>query len=182
VRASAAVAAASVLLVLLLAGCALPGDEDEADEPDPLFGLCPQWTQGQDEQSGQVQLGNGTGTQDVELGPAAAERGGRPLDLYRVTLTDLTVDGRLELRAHDADGDRLLVRDFRQEQPQLVPVVVFTDGSAEGQDFEVYLSPITSDDEAEPTPASLTWSLNGTAAAVSFDVTFHYKVCGAGDL
>lgn len=174
-------AAASAATLLLLAGCTLPGAEDKEAEEDPLFGLCPQWVQGGGEQTAGLFL-NGTSNRTLELGPAANESAGRPLDLYRFHLSTLDVDGRLELRAFDASGKQLAVRDYRQEQPQLVPVVVFTDGSAEGHEFEVFLSPLTTDGAADPAPVSLRWSLDGTTAEVVVDVTFHYKVCGAGDL
>jgi hypothetical protein len=172
-------AAATATLLVLLAGCALPGAEEEPED-DPLFGLCPQWVQGGGGQTGGFVL-NGTANRTVELGPAANESAGQPLDLYRVNLTTLDVDGRLELRAFDANGRQLAVRDYRQEAPQLVPVVVFTDGSAEGHEFEVFLSTLTSDGDASPAPVSLRWSLDGAAAEVGFDVTYHYKVCGSGD-
>lgn len=174
---------AAAALVALLSGCTVPTDEEAAD---PLFGLCPQWTQGPGRQVLDLDLvggfgnaTNSTSTRDVELGPANATLGGRPLDLYRVRLDSLSVaDGRLELRAFAADGRQLAVRDYRQSSPQLVPVVVFTDGSAAGHEFEVFLSPVGHDDAGSPAPATLRWTADGNAT-VAATVTYHYKVCGA---
>src|SRR5688572_18257901 len=96
---------AAASLLLLLSGCAVPEEEDEED---PLFGVCPQWLHGPGEHAAGFHLpspgagGNNSTVHEVELGPAAAEHQGHPLDLYRVTLTKLEVDGRLELRAFDA--------------------------------------------------------------------------------
>lgn len=175
--------AAATVLLLLLAGCAAP-DEDEED---PLFGICPQWLHGPGGQTTGFRLAaNGTGNatdnatvQETELGPAAEEHQGHPLDLYRITLTKLEVDGRLQLRAFDGDGKQLLVRDYRKETPQQVPVVVFTDGDAVDHEFEVFLGDVTGDDAGSPSPVTLRWTLDGAAAEVGFDATFHYKVCGA---
>lgn len=166
--------AALAALVPLLAGCTVPTDEPT----DPLFGLCPQWSQGPDTQALTLSLA-GNDSADRELGPANATHQGRPLDLYRVRLDKLDVAERTELRATAADGTRLNIRDYRQTSPQLVPVVVFTDGSAAGQDFDVFLSSVGHSDQASPAPVTLRWSQVGGAATVEASVTFHYKVCGA---
>ncbi|MHB1260986.1 MAG: hypothetical protein ACYC2H_04640 [Thermoplasmatota archaeon] len=173
---------AAAALAALLSGCTVPTDEPAAD---PLFGLCPQWAEGPGRQvldlalpGGSGNATNATATRDVELGPANATLGGRPLDLYRVRLDRLAVDGRLELRAFAADGRQLAVRDYRQVSPQLVPVVVFTDGSAAGDEFEVFLSPVGHDDAGSPAPVTLRWTADGNAT-VAATVTYHYKVCGA---
>lgn len=177
-------AVASAVLVSLLSGCTLPGSEKPDDEPDPLFGLCPQWLQGPGGQTTGFALGGNATERSVELGPAAAEHQGFALDMYRITLTNLSVSGRLELRAVDAGGRQAGIRDFRQEAPQILPVIVFTDGNAKGNEFEVYLDPVTGEGSSFRAPASLRWTLQGEGAdaRVSFDVTYHYKVCGSGDL
>ncbi len=169
---------AAAALVALLSGCTVPTDEPTED---PLFGLCPQWTEGPGRHAMDLDLSGGSGnaTRDVQLGPANATFGGRPLDLYRVRLDVIAVaDGRLELRAFAADGRQLAVRDYRQVSPQLVPVVVFTDGSAAGHEFEVFLSPVGHDDAASPAPVTLRWTTDGNAT-VAASVSYHYKVCGA---
>lgn len=166
-------------LAALLSGCTVPTDEPAED---PLFGLCPQWSDGPGRQVVDLDLrassGNATSTREVVLGPANATFGGRPLDLYRVRIDRLSVDGRLELRAFAGDGRQLAVRDYRPVSPQLVPVVVLTDGSAAGHEFEVFLSPLGHDDDASPAPAALRWTAEGNAT-VAATVTYHYKVCGA---
>ena len=174
---------AAVLLLLLLAGCALPGAEEAEDEPDPLFGLCPQWTQGPGGQTSGFHLGGNQTEHPVELGPANEEHEGLPLDLYRITLTNLSVQGRLELRAFDADGRQAGIRDYRLSAPQISPVAVFTDDGAEGDEVEVYLDPVTGEGSSFRAPVRLQWTIDdGSDAMVTFDVTYHYKVCGAGDL
>lgn len=163
--------AALLLLVPLLAGCAAP----EEKKPDPLFGLCPQWAQGPGGASSGLHLDNGSA--QSELGPANDTYLGKPLDLYRVRLDRLSVDGRLELRAVAADGKQLAIRDYRQATPQLVPVVAFTDGSAAGHEFDVFLSPVLQDAPAAPAPVTLRWNATGPSD-VEFSATYHYKVCG----
>ncbi len=174
--------AAASLIALLLAGCAFPGTEP-AKEKDPLFGLCPQWEQGPGGYSSGAHLTPDARRTSNEIGLAPGEYQGKPFDLYRINLSTLDVDGRLELRAFDASGGQLAIRDYRQDEPQLMPVVTFTDGAAKGHEFEVYLSPVTQDKgPSHQPPATLQWTLDGEGAEVAFDVTFHYKVCGAGDL
>src|ERR1044072_6091161 len=98
--------AALLLLVPLLAGCAAP----EEKKPDPLFGLCPQWAQGPGGFSTGLPLDNETA--QVELAPANEPSLEKPLDLYRVKLDRLSVEGRRELRAGAADGKQLPIRDY----------------------------------------------------------------------
>jgi hypothetical protein len=179
--------------VALLSGCAVPTDEPEAD---PLFGLCPQWAQGPGEEELDVALSadggtgnssasgsgasvNGSASQDVALASANATHDGRPLDLYRILVDGLDVDGRLELRAFAADGRQLGIRDYRLTGTQIVPVVAFTDGSGAGHEFDVFLSPVAHDGQPSPAPVTLRWTATQGSATVEGSVTFHYKVCGA---
>ncbi|HJQ93830.1 MAG TPA: hypothetical protein VJ874_06050 [Candidatus Thermoplasmatota archaeon] len=167
---------AALALAVLLSGCTVPSDEPEQD---PLFGLCPQWEQGPGSQALAVDVA-GNVSEDRELGPAEASFGGRPLDLYRIRLGNLTVSGRLEMRAFADDGRQLAIRDYRiASTEQLVPVVAFTDGSAAGKEFDVFLSPVDHGSQAAPTPVTLRWTSESGASAVEAVVTYHYKVCGA---
>ena len=164
-------------LAVLLAGCTVP--EDGSDE-DPLFGLCPQWQQGPGSHALAVELAGNRSDEDRELGPADPTFAGRALDLYRVRLGNLTVTGRLELRAFAADGRQLAIRDYRiASTEQLVPVVAFTDGSAAGKEFDVFLSPVTQGSQAAPAPVTLRFTSVSGASAADAVVTYHYKVCGA---
>lgn len=170
--------ASSLLLLVLLAGCAQPTD---GTTEDPLFGLCPQWAQGHGGQTTSVVLEGEERTASRELGPADAQYLNRSLDLYRVRVERLELgDGsRLEMRALAADGMRLSLRDYRQEDVQVVPVVhLGTD--AVGKEFDVFLSPLLEDAPAALAPASLEWTVVGEAPAafVEVTVTYHYKVCG----
>lgn len=165
---------AAVALALLLAGCAAPGDEKEED---PLFGLCPQWAQGNGAQTGGLRL-TGDGSERKELGPADERYLDRPLDLFRVNIVRLDVDGVLELRAEAADGKRLSIRDYRLGETQMVPVANIGPDAA-GQEFDVFLSPVLDDAPSAQLPASLNWTLDGASAFVEYNVTYHYKVCGA---
>jgi hypothetical protein len=164
-----------VLVAGLLAGCTTPTNKTAAS---PLLGLCPQWMQGGGSDSlGVHVVGNASETR--ELGPAAATFQGKPLDLYRIHVDDLKLDGRLELRAFAADGRQLAIRDYRQAAPQLVPVVVFTDGTAADHEFDLFLSPVTQNGTASPAPATLRFTASGTDTVIDLTVTYHYKVCGA---
>ena len=170
------VVAALVVAATLLSGCTVPSDEPEQD---PLFGLCPQWQQGPGSPAIAVEVA-GNGSESRELGPAEATFGDRPLDLYRVRLGNLTVTGRLEMRAFAADGRQLAIRDYRIDSTeQLVPVVAFTDGSAAGKEFDVFRSPVTHGSPAAPAPLSLRWTSASGASTVDAVVTYHYKVCGS---
>lgn len=162
----------AVATVLLLAGCAAP----DADAPDPLFGLCPQWLQGPGEQSTGLRMESNESAVR-ELGPADARFQELPLDLFRVHIISLESDGVIRLRAEDGAGQRLSVRDYRLEAPQLVPVVVLG-SSAAGHDFDVMLSPVLHDGVQAPLPASLSWSVDGGTAVLEYTVSYHYKVCG----
>lgn len=157
-----------------LAGCTTPGEE----EVDPLFGLCPQWAQGGGKHTFGLSLA-GNGSERRELGPANETFTGKPLDLYRVHLDKLVVDGRTELRASSADGKALPIRDYRQPSTQLIPFVVFTNSSAAGYDFDVFLSSVAHGSTPAEAPVTLEWRQVRGEAQVDASVTFHYKVCGA---
>lgn len=160
---------------LLLSGCAAPTNKTASS---PLLGLCPQWVQGHGGLSIGVHIA-GAGNESHELGPADPNFEGRPLDLYRLHVDQLAVAGRLEMRAFAADGKQLAVRDYRQPSPQLVPVVVFTDGSAAGHEFDVFLSPVSQNGTAAPAPVTLRFTADGNGTSMALSVTYHYKVCGA---
>lgn len=167
---------AAVALAAILPGCTVPDEDPEAD---PLFGLCPQWVQGTGSQPLQLQLA-GNASESSELGPADATHEGKPLDLFRLHVDQLTVEGRTELRALAADGTRLNIRDYRlAPSQQLVPVVAFTDGSAAGQDFDVFLSSVAHGSTPAPAPVTLQWTQVGGNTTAAATVTYHYKVCGA---
>lgn len=161
-------------LASALAGCTVPSEDGEGD---PLFGLCPQWAKGPGSQVLDVQM-TANESVDFELGPANGTHKERPLDLYRIHVDHLDVEGRTELRAMAADGTRLNLRDYRLSSPQLVPVVVFTNGSAAGSDFDVFLSPVGHDDAPLPAPVTLHWTQARGNVSLAATVTFHYKVCG----
>lgn len=163
-----------VAAALLVAGCAAPGEDKK--QQDPLFGLCPQWVQAPGGVTGVIELGQ-NGSLARELGPANATYLARPLDMFRIVVTKVEVDGTLELRATAANGDRLSLRDYRLGKSQIVPVATI-DPSAAGQEFDVFLSSVLEDGPTAPTPASLQWQLDGTHASVDYNVTYHYKVCG----
>jgi hypothetical protein len=166
---------AAVVLAVLLSGCTVPEDEAEAD---PLFGLCPQWEQGPGRVAFEVAV-SGNGSEDRELGPANATWADHPLDLYRIHVGNLSVAGRLEMRAFAADGRQLGIRDYRiAGSEQIVPVVAFTDGSAAGKEFDVFLSAVTHGSTASPAPVTLRWTPVSGSSSVDAVVTFHYKVCG----
>lgn len=165
----------ALALAVMLAGCAQPGEDKEAD---PLFGLCPQWAQGPGEAKESLQLA-ADATVLEPLGEGAAERYlDRPLDLFRVRVTGLEAEGVLELRAQAADGQRLTLRDYRLGDTQMVAVASIGP-DAVGKEFDVFLSPVLEDAPAATLPATLNWTLDGSGASVQYDVTYHYKVCGA---
>ncbi|MEK6974964.1 MAG: hypothetical protein AABY18_01315 [Candidatus Thermoplasmatota archaeon] len=165
---------AAAALALLLAGCTAPADDKPVD---PLFGVCPQWAQGHGGQTSGVSL-TGDASERRELGPADERYLDRPLDLFRVRIERLDLDGVLELRAESADGKRLSLRDYRLGETQMVPVANL-DADAVGNEFDVFLSPILHDAPSAALPAALNWTLEGASAIIDYTVTYHYKVCGA---
>ena len=167
-------AVAATVLALLMAGCAAPTD---GEEDDPLFGLCPQWAQGPGSEAGEAVL-DGDSTVGRTLGPVNGTYLGRPVDLFRVRIERVELNGTLELRATAAGGERLTLRDFRLGDTQMVPVVS-VDPGLQGHDIDVFLSPVLQDAPAAPQPVALNWTLTGSDARVHYSVTYHHKVCGA---
>lgn len=169
---------ALLILGLLLAGCVTP----DATNPNPLFGLCPQWEAGPDQHAGSVLL-NATARQANQvLAPAALSQHGRPFDMVRIRVDQADVAGtNLQLRAFNETGAPLIWRDLRQQEPQVVPVIIFGPGSdAATHEFEAYLTSVSQDQPARPGPVEMRWNLEGNGTAtLSYVATFHYKVCGA---
>lgn len=163
----------ALFAVSALAGCT--GGGEDADE-DPLIGLCPQWVQGPGEQEGSLRLAGGNSTRQ-ELGPANATHLDRRLDLYRVRIDVIDVDGSLQMIAESADGNRLAIRDYRRDDSQVVPAVNLGP-DAENRDFDVLLSSLLEEGPVARTPVHLNFTLDGSSARVDYTVTFHYKVCG----
>lgn len=127
--------------------------------------------------------------------------GGHPLDLYHLTMRNVTVAGRLEMRAYGGenhtigvDQGRLMVRDYRVANGTPLGTMLELDAAAAGHAFDVLVSSISFDDGAAPSPIHLEWRLApnaapraGTApaetrtpsATLEFTVTYFYRVCGA---
>lgn len=164
-----------VLLVALLSGCAQPGADKEDD---PLFGLCPQWAQGHGQLDSFARLDAGNRSATRELTPADATFLNRPLDLYRIRIDRIDTNGTVNLRASGADGVRLSIRDYREADLPVVPVVHLDDAAA-GREFDVFLSPVLDNAPGATAPATLNWTLDGSDAFLTYTVTYHYKVCGA---
>lgn len=162
----------ATMAVFLLAGCTAPPEETDTG----LVGLCPQWMQAGGEQTGGLRI-DGNGSAERELGPANATHRGMPLDLFRVHIKAFDGDGLVRMRAVDGDGQRLSIRDYRMDAPQIVPVVLLRN-AAVGHDFDVTLSPVLEDVAAAPLPVKLNLTLEGTTAYIEYTVTYHYKVCG----
>lgn len=191
-RPPAATAAPTRLLAILavtaavtLAGCMAP----EEPETNPLFGLCPQWFQGEGQQAGFVQLSTSSPEASATQGPAAADMriNGRAFDMLRLDITDAVVTGSgaaVRLRAHaDLNGTlaSLNLWDYRPAPPSpSLPVVDFTPGEAGTGIVQVFLTTVTQDQPPRPAPVLLSWSLQGNGTAeIKYTATFHYKVCGA---
>lgn len=174
--------AALVAAASLLPGCVQPPEEED----DPLVGLCPAWLQGPGEARVAAGLGAARESNATAEPPGAAAANwshqGRILDLYQVTLDRVAAEGgAVEMRAY-SEGRQLRLRDFREAEAQLKPVVVLGPGD-EGREFDVLLSPLTEEAPPQPGPLELRWgfaagSLVSATASVEATVTFHYRVCG----
>ena len=162
----------------MLAGCVQP----DATEPNPLFGLCPQWTEAPGQQAQSFVLNATTRQASQVLAPQSMSIGGRAFDLLRIRIDAFTVTGApLQVRGYNQTGSLLNWRDFRPEVPDVVPALSFNAGSdPSGHEFEVYLTAVSQDQPPHPGPVELRWTLDGNGtAAVAYTATFHYKVCGA---
>ncbi len=145
-----------------------------------MFGVCPQWVTGPGLSKGTVSIGMG-GNQTDLLRPTEPSFGGRALDLVRIELGDLTVNGTLKLRAFRADDAgnataSINLVDYRGAAPANGPVLAFTAHTTD-QLIDVYLSPIDGPATGAG-PIILQWSLEGSSAQGQYDAHFLYRVCG----
>lgn len=176
---------AAPVLLLLLAGCALPED----DGTNPLFGLCPQWEPAHGQVAGTVYLDAGAPQSRQLVGPdgSAYEKRGHPLDMVRLRIDEATVprDGRVTLKAYAEANNETVQRNWRDlredsVQARWVPALVFTaEDAAPGQEFEAYLTSVDHDEPPRAGPVRLEWTLAGSEPAeIGYTLTWHYKVCG----
>lgn len=142
-----------MLLVIALAGCTAP----ETDEGPDLIGICPQWVQGDD-----VQTHSGAaGELDLTF---VNETDAGPLDMVLFTIE---TDAPMVLKAHDADGARILLRNGEDGVPSMT-----IDGERE---VRVYLSAVTHGSEPAPGPVRLSFEGDGS---YSLEARPFYRVCG----
>jgi hypothetical protein len=175
-----------VVLLVLLAGCA----EEPEEEEDPLFGFCPQWLQGPDQDQVTIALNATNLTATTSLRPMEGselrtEYQDRVLDMYRIRLVSASViDGSVQMRAFsdDEQGAQKAVRDYRIDGPQFFPVVHLT-SEDEGREFDVILTSVSQEQEPAPSALTLAWTFDpigeGGSAQIVGNVTYHYRVCGA---
>ncbi len=150
----------SVFLLVLLAGCTLPGDE--ADSKTELFGSCPHWIAG--DAVTVDATANGTVRVDVEV--AMHDLRGDPLDMYVLTFK---TDGPVKVKVHAADGRRLLVKDG---DDTVGLSFVEVDGEREVRAF------LTSTEQgAAPAPSDIYMEVQGFAQFEATAIPF-YRVCG----
>lgn len=171
----------AILLLLLLpalAGCVTP---DDGGDTDPLLGVCPQWVEGDWTEDVRADL-SGDASDSQTLAPPL-EQDGRPVDLYRFTFHNASIDGGpLELRAYADDADRRLgILDYREpDGPRLLPVLTLgPDSDVVDQEFQVILASLEHGSMPAADALRLDWTLEGGSASLELHVTAHYRVCGA---
>ncbi|MGB1585534.1 MAG: hypothetical protein ACPHID_00620 [Thermoplasmatota archaeon] len=145
------------MVLLALAGCTAP---EEADMPDPAWGVCPQWIHGGQTWVETVEV---DGSNRTTLDGNVTQMDGRPLDLYVV---EATSDAPIVLRFF-AGERQLQVHGDGAFQPSLR-----LDGDAEVQ---LFLSP--ADHGSTPAPSPLTMELEGNGV-VDLRVQPWFRVCG----
>ncbi len=150
----------SVALLVLLAGCTLPGDEPAA-KPE-LFGSCPHWI------AGEPVLADATlnGSARLDLAFPIHDLRGDPLDMFVLSFTS---DAPIQVKVHAADGRRLLVKDG---DDTVGLSFVDVDGEREVRAF------LTSTEQgAAPAPSDIYLELSGDGTLSVSAIPF-YRVCG----
>jgi hypothetical protein len=167
------------VLLVLLAGCIAPETEPTRE----LLGYCPQWVPGPGQFAGSVEVDAEARDASVEISPEL-RNGGRPLDVYRLRLDRLEVEGGvLEVRAHvlnsTAPGRNFF--DYRQVAFRSVPFLVLAKAEDVGAEFDVVLSPVSHGETVESKALRLDWTFVGASgkASAEYTVRFLYRVCGA---
>lgn len=161
------------LLTVALAGCTAP-----VEDPDPLFGVCPQWLDG-DASSGDLEA---RGQAVFFFNDTMTHLDGNlSLDRYHVVFTDIATDGVLEVRAFATDDDRALrFTDHRDPDMVRTPTFLALDDDSGTVEVDIFLSDLTHG--AEPEPSDLRLELSGQDGAtgtLAVEVTPGYRVCGA---
>jgi len=166
-----------------LAGCVT------SDQPaqDNLIGDCPDWQQGPGQFDGHADLA-GDHPVNATVAPANMTLGRRSLDLYRIRITRIAVDGgRAELHAWAANGSRAFnIYDYRPNPFHSVPFLSLHGGANDTGEYDVLLSPPAQGEAPQPTALQLDWTFvpsgAGGSATIDYTVTFHYRVCGVNGL
>lgn len=174
------------LAAVLAAGCIAP--QQGAPTSPALLGYCPQWLPGpgQADATHTLDAAAPNATQRVA---GEAERDGRPLDVYRVRVQRLDVEGgHVELRAR-VEGNGTPGRniyDFRQPAgAKAVPYLVLAGAANDTREYDVLLNPVAQGATLQPAAAVLLdWQFvpdqpGQGHATVGYQVTFLYRVCGA---
>jgi len=183
VRLLPAVSLSALALLAALSGCVAT----EEPPQDHLIANCPQWQQGPGEADLHAELGPGQGV-NATVAPQNLTLGRRSLDLYRIRITRIAVDGgRVELRAWAANGTRAYnLYDYRPNPVHSVPFLSLHGGANDTAEYDVLLSPLAQGEVLQPTALRLEWSFvpsgPGGSASVDYTVTYHYRVCGVNGL
>lgn len=160
------------LVALALAGCTAP-----TEQPDPLFGVCPQWLDG-DAETGTL---DAPGQAVIQANQSMAHFGeDLPLDRYHVVFSNIQTDGVLEVRAYAHGDDRALrFTDHRDPDGTRTPTFLALDGGSGTVEVDIFLAPLTHG--ATPMPSDLRLEAtgqDGATGSMTVAVTPGYRVCG----
>ncbi len=161
------------LLALTVAGCTAPEEEN----PNPLFGSCPQWIEGDLQETSTL---NFEGEDQSTVFPGSESLDdfqGFPLDRYTIYLRNVSLEGGIEVRAFADGADRRLAfTDYRDPQdPHLLPFVKLDDNSE--VEFDVFLTAVAHGTAPAPDALRLVWSGEGRGQ-LEMEIRASYRVCG----
>jgi len=160
------------LLSIAFAGCTAP-----EEQPDPLFGVCPQWLDGEPESGRLDAPGSTITTANASMSHVGSDLA---LDRYHVVFSDIETDGTMEVKAYaDADGRALRFTDHRDPAVTRTPTFLAFDAASGTVEVDVYLTALTHGTAASPSDLRLEVTGVGNATgSMQVQVTPGYRVCG----
>lgn len=159
---------------MVFAGCTAPGE----DTPGPLFGVCPQWLDG----DSQAQTLEVPGSVTFAANQSVSHAGGnRSLDRFHVHFENIETDGVLEVRAFAVtDGRVLRFTDWRDADGTRTPTFLALDSSSGLVQVDIYLSDLAQGSTAQPTDIRIELTgQDGATGSMLVTATPGYRVCGA---
>lgn len=158
----------AALFAMAFAGCIA------TEAPDPLWGVCPQWVDGEP-QDGTLQA---SGSKTFHA--PDANDAGQALDVWTIEVDATGLSGTVELRAQTDDGQALRFTDYRDPNAPRTPTFLAINAGSGVFAVDVYLTDVTHGTDADPSSITLTTTApNGASGMLDLTLTPAYRVCGA---